>query len=107
MKPDWKDAPDWFIPGRYPYTYAFDLLRERRPLYGENSRGQMSQYVTELCRVRSVDKEAFCAQLADIYIAFQLAEEKAADARDAALEFLIPQTTNPDTRPGFEGQRGA
>jgi hypothetical protein len=103
MKPDWKYAPEWFIPTRYPYTYAFDLLRELRPLAGENSRSQMSQFVTELCRVRGIDKGSFCAQLADIEISFRLAEEKARSERAASVQFLIPQTTKP-AEAGSEGQ---
>ena len=79
----WEGKYVGFIPTRYPYTYAYDLLRMQRPLQeGNNSRGEMSMYITDYCNSKGYNKELFCQHLADIYIEHELAEQEAGIKRN-------------------------
>lgn len=80
-----------FIEGRYPYTYAYDLLREMNPLRGDNSRAEMAAFVTEHCAKRGIEKEKFCCQLADIHIRYEQAVDRAGAARITELEAALGQ----------------
>ena len=79
-----------FIPARYPYTYAYDLLRCKRPVEGDNSRSDQAQYVGEFCRERNLDKHEFCSKIADIYIRREVAIRNAEDSAKLELQSLMP-----------------
>ena len=87
----WQVSYSRFIPSRYPYTYAYDLLRQEQPLQGDNSRGEVSGYVTEHCLVKGIDKEAFCYKLADIYLQYEVALVKAELEMKENLSYLLSQ----------------
>lgn len=89
-----RDAVNWRRRStRYPYTHAYDLLRSRRPLSGDNSRGDMSQHVTTLCEVAGADKAKVCEALADAYIAYEQTIDEAYAAREAAIDAAMPPPT--------------
>lgn len=55
-----------FTPGRYPYTYAYDYMREHWADFGLNSllsRGDCANYFRG-----NPDKDAICVLLADAYM---------------------------------------
>lgn len=94
-----EDVAAWpsLIPTRYPYTYAFDLLRSQRPLPGDNGRGDMSQHVTKLCQESGADMLKVCRSLANAYIAYEQALEAAADARESAITAALTYAATKDT----------
>lgn len=57
-----------FIAGRYPYTYAYDYLREMNGPVGSMSRADCAGAVGRWCEQSGVDKDSLCVMLADLYI---------------------------------------
>lgn len=86
-------AQEWpqFSASRYPYTYAYDLLRNTHPLDGDNSRGEMSAFVSKFCLDNGMDKEALCRRLADIHIAYERDIEAATRRKHVAILAAITQ----------------
>lgn len=73
---DKKLRPEGFIPGRYPYTYAYDFVRTFSPAASYKSR---SDIALELRKVTKTDaeKEAAAIQLADLYLEYLALIEQA------------------------------
>lgn len=77
---------------RYPYTYAYDLIRTSIP-YGENgckiSRGDCAQMCKILSKVLGVENEDLCKKLADYYIENE--EEISKAASENFIKCRYPQ----------------
>lgn len=69
-----KDPPPkrFFIPSRYPYTYAYDWLRISTNVGERYSRGEIAGFVKKFCAnygVSDEDRERLITVFADRYLA--------------------------------------